>query len=58
MRRVDTAGRIWECDSVQLAAKEVRLTLLLWMLGAGDSPGQPSFPLEIMGDYFLAREEP
>ena len=39
---MDTAGRIWEGDSVQLATKEVRLTLILWMHGAGGSPGQPS----------------
>ncbi len=28
---MDAAGRIWEGDSVQLATKEVRLTLILWM---------------------------
>ena len=35
---MDTAGRIWEGDSVQLATKEVRLTLILWTHGAGGSP--------------------
>jgi hypothetical protein len=34
---VDTAGRIWEGDPVQLATKEVRLTLILWMHEAGGS---------------------
>jgi hypothetical protein len=34
---VDTAGRIWEGDPVQLATKEVRLTLILWVYGAGGS---------------------
>ena len=38
-----TAGRIWEADSVQLATKEVRLTLILRMHGTGGSPrGSPS----------------
>jgi hypothetical protein len=46
---VDSAGRIWEGDSVRLATKEVRLMLILW--------GQPSFPLETVGNYFLAKEE-
>jgi hypothetical protein len=36
---VDTAGRIWEGDSVQLATKEVSLTLIPWMRGAGRIPG-------------------
>ena len=32
---MDTAGRIWEGDSVQLATKEVGLKLIPWMRGAG-----------------------
>jgi len=39
---VDTAGRIWEGDSVQLATKEVGLKLILWMRGAGRIPRQRS----------------
>jgi len=46
---VDSAGRIWEGDSVRLATKEVRLMLILW--------GRPSFPLETVGNCFLAKEE-
>jgi len=33
---VDTAGRIWEGDSVQLATKEVSLTLIHWMRIGGN----------------------
>jgi hypothetical protein len=39
---VDTAGRIWEGDSVQLATKEVGLKLIPWMRGAGRIPRQRS----------------
>ena len=39
---MDTAGRIWEGDSVQLATKEVSLTLIPWMRWAGRIPGQRS----------------
>jgi hypothetical protein len=39
---VDTAGRIWEGDSVQLATKEVSLTLIPWMRRAGRIPRQRS----------------
>jgi hypothetical protein len=50
---VDSAGRIWEGDSVRLATKEVRLMLIL-----RPTPlAQPSFPLETVGNYFLAKEE-
>ena len=52
---MDSTGRIWEGDSVRLATKEVRLMLILW--GRPTSQGQPSFPLETVGNYFLAKEE-
>jgi hypothetical protein len=35
---VDTAGRIWEGDSVQLATKEVGLKLIPWMRGGRTNP--------------------
>lgn len=40
---MDTAARIWEGDSVQLATKEVSLTLIHWMHRAGRIPGQQSW---------------
>jgi hypothetical protein len=52
---MDSTGRIWEGDSVRLATKEVRLMLILW--GRPTPQGQPSSPLETVGNYFLAKEE-
>ena len=52
---MDSAGGIWEGDSVRLATKEVRLMLILWVR---PTPlAQPGFPLETVGNYFLAKEE-
>ena len=39
---MDTARRLWEGDSVQLATKEVSLTLIPWTRTAGRIPGQRS----------------
>jgi hypothetical protein len=52
---VDSAGRIWEGNSVRLATKEVRLMLI--PRGRPTPQGQPSFPFETVGNYFLAKEE-